>query len=141
MKKVKVIERGNLPRFFDGDIENKENYVGEIRKENHSSYLLYNKGWDGHDGDMGDFTDEHYWWVAKERCEYLVDGEPNVEKPHCSCGDLLNKTAKDRVTGMVGIITAHCVWLTGPHRVYLEGIDNTGRPIGEWFDEERIQIL
>lgn len=47
----------------------------------------------------------------------------------------------DTVTGYCGIVTAAAHYYDKcPNRYYIEGIDSTGRPCGDWFDAERLEL-
>lgn len=51
----------------------------------------------------------------------------------------LNEKVKDNVSGYKGCITAACKYLNGSNQYYVESMDNTGRPIGEWEVEGRLE--
>lgn len=55
----------------------------------------------------------------------------------------LGKTAKDKITGFTGLLTARCEFLTGCNRYCIQPVDlMNGRPIdGIYFDEAQIEIL
>lgn len=49
---------------------------------------------------------------------------------------------KDTVTGYTGEITAVSYYFDRRPRAFLvEGIDDTGRPIEQWVDEHRIELI
>lgn len=55
----------------------------------------------------------------------------------------LGKKAKDKISGMAGILTARCEFLTGCNRYCISPQElKDGRPIeGMYFDEAQIEIL
>lgn len=55
----------------------------------------------------------------------------------------LGLRAKDKISGMTGVITARCEFLTGCNRYCITPQElKDGRPIeGMYFDEEQIQII
>ena len=49
---------------------------------------------------------------------------------------------RDTITGYVGKATAQCFyWDTGRTAYRVEGIDNTGRPVDDWIDSERLEVV
>ena len=49
---------------------------------------------------------------------------------------------EDSVTGLKGKITAYASYYgMKPTQYYVEGIDSTGRPIGDWVDEYRLHLV
>lgn len=52
----------------------------------------------------------------------------------------LGKTARDRVTGVTGTITARCEYLGESTRIRIENADKDGQPKEHWFAEERIGL-
>ena len=55
----------------------------------------------------------------------------------------LGKKAKDKISGMSGILTSRCEFLTGCNRYCISPQElKDGRPIeGMYFDEDQIEIL
>lgn len=55
----------------------------------------------------------------------------------------LGKKAKDKISGMSGILTARCEFLTGCNRYCISPQElKDGRPIeGMYFDEAQIEII
>lgn len=55
----------------------------------------------------------------------------------------LGKKAKDKISGMTGVITARCEFLTGCNRYCITPQElKDGRPIeGMYFDEDQIKVL
>ncbi len=55
----------------------------------------------------------------------------------------LGLKAKDKISGMTGILTARCEFLTGCNRYCISPQElKDGRPIeGMYFDEEQIEII
>jgi hypothetical protein len=50
----------------------------------------------------------------------------------------LGETVKDINTSYSGKITARCEYITDRRSYLVENIDNTGRPIEWWIEEERL---
>ena len=53
----------------------------------------------------------------------------------------LGTMVKDAVTGYGGRITALAVYLTGEIQYLVENVDNTGRPIEQWVNEQRLNAI
>lgn len=55
----------------------------------------------------------------------------------------LGSLAKDRITGLKGILIAHCKYLSGCDQYCIKPpVDKDGKmPDGQWFDETDIVIL
>lgn len=53
----------------------------------------------------------------------------------------LNTSVEDYVTGLKGIITARAEYIDRPNHYLVESMDSTGRPIEEWFTEDRISLI
>ena len=53
------------------------------------------------------------------------------------------KKARDKVTGLVGIITGKSVWMYGCNQYCIvPPVDKEGKVVdGSWFDEGRIEII
>ena len=53
------------------------------------------------------------------------------------------KKARDKVTGLVGIITGKIVWMYGCNQYCIvPPVDKEGKVVdGSWFDEGRIEII
>jgi len=53
------------------------------------------------------------------------------------------KKARDKVTGLVGIITGKTVWMYGCNQYCIvPPVDKEGKVVdGSWFDEGRIEII
>ena len=53
------------------------------------------------------------------------------------------KKARDKVTGLVGIITGKIVWMYGCNQYcVVPPVDKDGKVVeGSWFDEGRIEII
>ena len=53
------------------------------------------------------------------------------------------KKARDKVTGLVGIITGQIVWMYGCNQYcVVPPVDKDGKVVeGSWFDEGRIEII
>ena len=48
---------------------------------------------------------------------------------------------RDTITGCVGIVTAAAHYYDkSPNSYYVEGKDNNGKPWGDWFTAERIEV-
>lgn len=52
----------------------------------------------------------------------------------------LGDKVKDKITGYKGTITSVCFSINRPVSYLVEGIDTTGRPISDWFDEYRLKL-
>lgn len=52
----------------------------------------------------------------------------------------LGDRVKDKITGYKGTITSVCFSINKPVAYMVEGIDTTGRPIGDWIDEHRLKL-
>ena len=50
----------------------------------------------------------------------------------------LGENVKDVNTGYGGKITARCEYITDKRNYLVENVDNTGRPIEQWVEEERL---
>ena len=57
--------------------------------------------------------------------------------------DKFGKKARDKVTGLVGIITGKIVWMYGCNQYCIvPPVDKEGKVVdGSWFDEGRIEII
>lgn len=55
--------------------------------------------------------------------------------------DRLGYEARDKITGYTGKIVAYAVYITGEQSVLVAGLDTTGRPIEEWINTERIDLI
>ncbi len=53
----------------------------------------------------------------------------------------LGSMVKDAVTGYGGRVTALAVYLTGEIQYLIENVDNTGRPIEQWVNEQRLNAI
>ena len=53
----------------------------------------------------------------------------------------LTDKMRDKTTKFEGKVTAIARYLTGPNRILLENVDNTGRPIEWWYDEDRLEFV
>lgn len=51
----------------------------------------------------------------------------------------LRERVSDSVTEFTGIITSRCEHISGEPIYRVEGMDDTGRPISDWFDESRLE--
>ena len=52
-----------------------------------------------------------------------------------------NEFVEDIITGYVGKVTAVCDYFGRRNRQYLvESIDDTGRPIEQWTEEDRLKV-
>ena len=53
------------------------------------------------------------------------------------------KKARDKVTGLIGIITGKIVWMYGCNQYCIvPPVDKEGKVVeGSWFDEGRIEII
>lgn len=51
----------------------------------------------------------------------------------------LKERVSDSVTGYTGVITGRSESVSGEPIYRVDGMDNTGRPIWEWFDESRLE--
>lgn len=49
--------------------------------------------------------------------------------------------AVDKVTSYTGVVTGYCHYFgKQPDQYLVEGIDTTGRPISDWYEESRLVI-
>ncbi len=55
--------------------------------------------------------------------------------------ELIKKNGRDIVTGLEGTITGYWISMTGSDRVLLESMDTTGRPVEQWVDVERLELI
>lgn len=54
----------------------------------------------------------------------------------------LGKTAKDKISGFEGIITARCEYVYGVPRILLTGKCIDGKkPVEYWVDESQIELI
>jgi hypothetical protein len=55
---------------------------------------------------------------------------------------LLGKTAKDRITGLSGIVTGYCVYITGCNQALIQPpVDKEGKMVtGCWVDADRLEV-
>lgn len=55
--------------------------------------------------------------------------------------EFIGKLGKDTVTGLEGKITGYWISMTGGDRILLESMDTTGRPVEQWIDVERLELI
>lgn len=57
--------------------------------------------------------------------------------------DILGRTYRDMVTGFTGVAVGHVEYLTGCNQTLLQPKcdDSTKRPAGEWFDDQRLELV
>jgi hypothetical protein len=48
---------------------------------------------------------------------------------------------KEKVTGLVGKVTAKCFYLYGPVRCGIELVDQSGTHIERWFEIDRLELI
>lgn len=53
----------------------------------------------------------------------------------------LGQKARDVISNFEGVVTGVAEYLTGCRQLLLSRGDDTGRPQGEWFDEDRLDLV
>lgn len=53
----------------------------------------------------------------------------------------LGTKVRDKETKFEGVVTARAEYLHENPRVMVEAVDNTGRPIEWWYEENRVEVV